>query len=88
MYDFIQYYSGKKIKDQKLLLSLHEYFLISFSMVALVFIIIPVIASAAGLALESCILGGPLLMVPCLRSVHGQGADLLGQLVCLYTLRS
>ena len=56
-------------------------------MVAVVFIIIPVLASAAGLALESCILGGPLLMVPCLRSVHGQGADLHGQLVRLYTLR-
>ena len=48
-------------------------------MVALVYILTPVISAAAGLALESCILGGPLLMVPCRRSIHGQGADLRGQ---------
>ena len=36
-----------------MLLSLHEYFLISFSMVAVVLVLMPVLLSAAGLALEA-----------------------------------
>ena len=65
-----------------MLLNCTSILFISFSMVALVYILMPVISAAAGLALESCILGGPLLMVPCRRSVRSSGADQRGRYAC------
>ena len=67
-----------------MLLSLHEYFLISFSMVAVVLVLMPVPLSAAGLALEAAYSMALLRWCQVYGSVLEQGVDLHGQSVRLY----